>query len=128
IGRLREHGNDLDPLGWPPPRAAIARSLAGRGIAKSADEVLVTTGAQQALDLVARALVEPGDVVAVEEPGYFLATLAFRAAGASVVGIGVDDEGLRVDELARVLRTRRVKLAYVTPSVEGPTGGVLWQG
>jgi GntR family transcriptional regulator/MocR family aminotransferase len=125
IGRLREHGNDLDPLGWPPLRAAIARSLAGRGIAKSADEVLVTTGAQQALDLVARALVEPGDVVAVEEPGYFLATLAFRAAGASVVGIGVDDEGLRVDELARVLRTRRVKLAYVTPSVQVPTGVVL---
>lgn len=125
VGRVREHGNALDPLGWPPLRAAIARSLAGRGIAKSADEVLVTTGAQQAIDLVARALVEPGDLVAVEDPGYFLATLAFRAAGATVVGVGVDDEGLRVDELARVLRTRRVKLAYVTPSVQVPTGVAL---
>jgi len=125
IGRIRETGNEFDPLGWPPLRAAIARSLAGRGIAKSADEVLVTSGAQQALDLVARALVEPGDVVAVEDPGYFLATLAFRAAGATVVGIGVDGEGLCVDELARVVRTRRPKLVYVTPSVQVPTGVAL---
>jgi GntR family transcriptional regulator/MocR family aminotransferase len=125
VGRVREDGNDLDLLGWRPLRAAIARSLAGRGIAKSADEILVTAGVQQALDLVARALVEPGDFVAVEDPGYFLAALAFRSAGASVVGIGVDAEGLRVDELARVVRTRRVKLAYVTPSAQVPTGVVL---
>lgn len=122
LGRLREHGNHFDALGWAPLRAAIARSLAGRGIARSADEVLVTAGAQQAIDLVARALVEPGDVVAVEDPGYPLAALAFRASGAQVVGIGVDEEGLRVDELARVLRSRRVKLVHVTPSVQLPTG------
>ncbi len=122
VGKLREHGNDFDALGWPPLRAAIARSLTGRGIARSADEVLVTSGAQQAIELVARALIEPGDVVAVEDPGYFLAALAFRGCGARVVGIGVDAEGLRTDELARVLRTRRVKLVYVTPSVQLPTG------
>lgn len=125
VAKLREHGNDFDPLGWPPLRAAIARSLAGRGIAKSADEVLVTCGAQQALDLVARALVEPGDVVAMEDPGYFLAALAFRAAGAHVVGIPVDEEGLRVDALARVVRARRVKLCHVTPSAQVPTGVAL---
>jgi GntR family transcriptional regulator/MocR family aminotransferase len=125
VGRVREHGNDVDLFGWQPLRAAIARSLAGRGIAKSADDVLVTAGAQQALDLVARALVEPGDLVAVEDPGYFLAALAFRSAGASIVGVGVDREGLRVDELARVVRTRRVKLAYVTPSAQVPTGVAL---
>lgn len=125
VGALRSHGNDFDPLGAEPLRVAIARSLAGRGIARSASEVLVTSGAQQAIDLVARALIEPGDVVAVEDPGYFLALMAFRAAGADVLGIGVDAEGLRVDELARVLRTRRVKLAYVTPSVQMPTGAPL---
>ncbi|RIL02005.1 MAG: PLP-dependent aminotransferase family protein, partial [Proteobacteria bacterium] len=125
IGRLRAHGNDFDPLGHAPLRAAIARALAGRGIAKGADEVLVTSGAQQALDLVARALVDPGDAVAIEDPGWFLAAGAFRAAGAQLVGVGVDDEGVRVDELARVLRSRRVKLAYVTPSVQSPTGVAL---
>ena len=127
VARLREHGNDFDPLGWGPLRAAIARSLAGRGIAKHADEVLITCGAQQAIDLAARALVEPGDVVAMEDPGYFLAALAFRAAGAQVVGIPVDEEGMRVEELARVVRTRRVKLCHVTPSAQVPTGVALSQ-
>jgi GntR family transcriptional regulator/MocR family aminotransferase len=125
VGRLRDHGNDFDPLGFAPLRAAVARSLAGRGIARSADQVMITSGAQQALDLVARALVEPGDVVAMEDPGYFLAGLAFRSCGAHLVGVGVDAEGLRVDELARVLRSRRVKLAYVTPSAQVPTGAAL---
>jgi len=125
LGRLREYGNAFDSLGWPPLRAAIARSLAGRGIAKSADEVLVTNGAQQAFDLVARALVEPGEVVAMEDPGYFAAALAFRAAGAQVVGVPVDAEGIDVDALARVTRTRRVKLCHVTPSAQVPTGVTL---
>ena len=125
VGRLREHGNDFDPLGFAPLRAAIARTLAGRGIANGPDEILVTAGAQQAIDLVARALVDPGDVVAMEDPGYFLAGLAFRAAGAQVIGIPVDAEGLRVDALLRALRTRRVKLVHVTPSSQMPTGAVL---
>jgi GntR family transcriptional regulator/MocR family aminotransferase len=125
LAKLRERGNDFDPLGAAPLRAAIARSLAGRGVATRAEQVLVTSGAQQAFDLVARALVEPGDVVAMEDPGYFLAQLAFRASGAHVVGVAVDAEGLRVDELARVLRSRRVKLLHVTPSSQQPTGVAL---
>jgi GntR family transcriptional regulator/MocR family aminotransferase len=125
VGRLRDHANDFDPLGEAKLRAAIARQLSGRGIARHADEVLVTSGAQQAFDLIARALVDPGDAVVVEDPGYFLAAMAFRAAGAQVIGVGVDAEGLRVDEVARTLRTRRVKLACVTPSVQLPTGVAL---
>lgn len=125
VGRLRAHGNDFDPLGFAPLRSAIAHTLAGRGIAHGPDEILVTSGAQQAIDLVARALVDPGDVVAMEDPGYFLAGLAFRAAGAQVIGIPVDAEGLRVDALERVARTRRVKLVHVTPSSQMPTGAVL---
>jgi GntR family transcriptional regulator/MocR family aminotransferase len=125
VGKLREHANDFDALGFAPLRVAIARQLAGRGIARRPEEVLVTSGAQQAFDLVARVLIEPGDTVAVEDPGYFLAGMAFRACGAQLLGIPVDDSGLRVDELARALRTRRVKLAYVTPSVQLPTGVAL---
>jgi GntR family transcriptional regulator/MocR family aminotransferase len=125
VGKLREHANDFDPLGFAPLRSAIARQLAGRGIAGRPEEVLVTSGAQQAFDLVARVLIEPGDTVAVEDPGYFLAWMAFRACGAQLLGIPVDGNGLRVDELARALRTRRVKLAYLTPSVQLPTGVAL---
>jgi GntR family transcriptional regulator/MocR family aminotransferase len=119
---LRESANTIDPLGHAPLRAAIARALAGRGITCRAEDVLVTVGAQQALDLVARALVDPGDAVAVEQPGWFGAAWAFRAAGADCLGVGVDAEGLRVEELARVVRARRPKLVYVTPAVQLPTG------
>jgi DNA-binding transcriptional MocR family regulator len=86
---------------------------------------MVTSGAQQALDLVARCLVDPGDAVVMEQPGYFAAAWAFAAAGAHLVGVGVDAEGLRTDALARVLRSRRVKLVYATPAVQSPTGVVL---
>ncbi len=125
VGRLREHANDFDPLGDAKLRTAIARQLAGRGIARRPEEVLVTSGAQQAFDLVARVLIEPGDAVAVEDPGYFLAGMAFRGCGAQLIGIPVDADGMRVDELARALRSRRVKLTYVTPSVQLPTGVAL---
>jgi GntR family transcriptional regulator/MocR family aminotransferase len=125
VARLRERANDFDPLGHAPLREAIARMLAGRGIARSADAVLITSGTQQTFDLVARALVDPGDAVGMEDPGYFLAQLAFRANGAQVVGIGVDAEGLRVDELARALRSRRLRFVHVTPSAQLPTGAPL---
>ena len=114
-----------DPLGWPPLREAIARSLVARGIRCEAAEVLVTSGAQQALDLVARCLVDPGDSVCLEQPGYFAAALAFAACEAHLVGVDVDEQGLRTDALARVLRARRVKLVYATPAVQCPTGVVL---
>jgi GntR family transcriptional regulator/MocR family aminotransferase len=125
LGRLPEHASDLDPLGHAPLRAALAHALAGRGIRCHADDVLVTAGAQQGIDLVARALVDPGDAVAIEEPGWFGAALAFRAAGADLLPMGVDGEGLRVEELVRALRSRRPKLVYVTPAVQLPTGVTL---
>lgn len=108
--------------GWPPLREAIARSLVARGVVCGAEDVMVTNGVQQGLDLLAQVLVDPGDIVAVEDPGYFGAALAFRAAGASLVPIGVDDEGIRVDALARVAARRPVKLVYTTPAVQYPTG------
>jgi GntR family transcriptional regulator/MocR family aminotransferase len=114
--------NATDPLGLRALREEVARALVGRGVECGADDVLVTAGAQQALDLVARALLEPGDAVAVEQPGYFGAALAFGSRGATLVPIGVDGEGLRTEELARVLRARRVKLVYATPAVQCPTG------
>ncbi len=117
--------NQIDPFGWMPLRREIARALVARGIACEPEDVVVTSGAQQALHLTAAILLDPGDVAVLEEPGYFGAAQCFRAAGAQLVGVGVDGEGLRTDELARVLRSRRVKLVYTTPAAQMPTGAVL---
>ncbi len=123
--RLAGLANQIDPFGWPPLREAVARALVARGIACQADDVAVVSGAQQALGFLARVLLDPGDSVALEQPGYFGAAFAFRAAGADLVGVDVDEDGLRVDQLARLLRRRRVKLVYTTPAAQHPTGAVL---
>jgi GntR family transcriptional regulator/MocR family aminotransferase len=117
--------NRLDAQGWPPLRAEIARALVARGIACRAEDVLVVQGTQEGLGLLARLLLEPGDTAVVEEPGWFGARLAFAAREANLVPVGVDAGGLRTDLLARVLRSRRAKLVYVTPAVQSPTGVAL---
>jgi GntR family transcriptional regulator/MocR family aminotransferase len=122
---MRALAEDKDPRGWAPLRRAIARYLVGRGIGCEAGDVAVVNGAQQAIDLVARVLIDPGDTVVMEQPGYFGAALAFTAAQANVVGVRVDADGLRTDDLARVLRARRVKLVYTTPAAQSPTSAVL---
>jgi GntR family transcriptional regulator/MocR family aminotransferase len=127
LRRLPALAEAVDPRGYAPLREAIARALLARGIACDPDEVAVVNGAQQALDLVSRALVDPGDAVAIEQPGWFGAAMAFRASEAHLVGVGVDAEGLLTDELARILRARRVKLLFTTPAVQSPTGVVLTQ-
>jgi len=114
-----------DPFGWPALRESIARGLVARGIGCEPDDVAIFGGAQQALDLIGRVLLDPGDTVVLEQPGYFGAALAFRARGAHLVGVDVDAEGLHTGELARLLRTRRAKLVYTTPAVQNPTGVTL---
>ena len=116
---------DRDPRGWAPLREAVARYLVARGIACAPREVLIVNGGQHAIDLVARVLLDPGDTVVMEQPGYFGAALAFTAAQAHIVGARVDEDGVRVDELARILRARRAKLVYTTPAAQSPTGAIL---
>ncbi|MEO7104965.1 MAG: PLP-dependent aminotransferase family protein [Rhodoferax sp.] len=109
--------------GLPQLRDAIARHVAfTRGVRSTLDDIIVTTGAQQALDLVARVLLEPGCTVAVEEPGYPPARLLMAAQGAHVVGIPVDEEGMQVDQIPDGTR-----LIYVTPSHQFPLGMVMSQ-
>ena len=91
-----------------------------RSVVAGPDDVLLTNGAQQGLDVVARAVVDPGDVVVVEDPGYTAAVRLFASHGARVVGVPVDAEGLVVDALPRSAR-----LVYVTPSHQFPTGAVM---
>jgi GntR family transcriptional regulator / MocR family aminotransferase len=107
-----------EPAGHPALREAIARHAGvSRSVRARAEDVLVTHGAQQALDLIGRILIEPGDCVAVEEPGYPPARLLFHAHGARVVQVPVDDEGLDVSALPAAAR-----LVYVTPSHQFPLG------
>ncbi|MBP2333934.1 GntR family transcriptional regulator/MocR family aminotransferase [Saccharothrix coeruleofusca] len=107
-----------DPGGHPRLREAVARHTGvSRSVRADAEDVLVTQGAQQALDLLGRVLLEPGDLVAVEEPGYPAARLLFRSLGARVVGVPVDGEGLVVDALPDTAR-----LVHVTPSHQFPLG------
>jgi GntR family transcriptional regulator/MocR family aminotransferase len=105
-------------------RQGLAGRLRGaRGIARPADRLVVTAGAQQALDICARLLVTPGDRVIVEDPSYVNARAIFEAAGARIAAIPVDRHGLDVDRLRSDRRAARI--VYVTPSHQFPTGAVL---
>ncbi len=116
------------PAGYARPegQAALREGIAhhvsfARAVSCSPDDVLVTAGAQQAFDLLARLLVKPGQtVVAVEYPGYPPVRAAFEAAGAKVVPVRVDAEGLVVDELPP-----QARVVYVTPAHQFPLGCVL---
>jgi GntR family transcriptional regulator / MocR family aminotransferase len=127
----RTHGRSLlryadDPRGHPALRTALASMLAAsRGLAVTANDVLVTNGSQQALDLAAHALLRSGDAIAVEALGYRPAWAAFRRTGAELLPIPVDTEGLRTSELAAVLRKRRIRAVYVTPHHQYPTTVVM---
>jgi GntR family transcriptional regulator/MocR family aminotransferase len=121
--RSRNATSDLwlscPPLGYLPLREAVAEYLAiSRGVACTPGQVVIVSGIQQGLDLVGRLFVEPGDRVAVEEPGYDGARQVFSALGARVVEGSVDEEGLVVDR--RILEG--VRLVYVTPAHQYPLG------
>jgi GntR family transcriptional regulator/MocR family aminotransferase len=110
-------------LGYGPLRQAIADYVTrARGVIATAQQVVIVNGAQQAFDLIARLLIEPGDRVVVEEPGYQAARQAFMASGATLVPVPVDRNGI---EVSRLPRRGPVRLAYVTPSHQFPLGGIL---
>ena len=113
-----------DAAGYMPLRIEIAEYLRrARGITCSPEQIVVTSGSQQALDLAARILINAGDRVVLEEPTYEGAREVFAAAGARVVAVPVDKEGLQVSKLPG--RSSRCRAVYVTPSHQFPTGAVL---
>lgn len=110
-----------EPAGVAGLRASIARHVAvSRGVRTDTQDVIVTTGAQQAFDLIGRVLLTAGASVAVEEPGYRQVRLLFRSLEARVVGVPIDEEGLTVDVIPR-----DVRLVYVTPSHQFPLGRAM---
>ncbi|MFJ9851248.1 PLP-dependent aminotransferase family protein [Streptomyces sp. NPDC101150] len=111
--------------GDPGLRAAIAARATARGLATDADDVLVTTGSQQGLSLLATALLEPGDVVLVEDPCYLAALQIFSFAGARVVPVPTDEGGLDPVALDEIAARENPKLLYVIPTFQNPTGRTL---
>jgi DNA-binding transcriptional MocR family regulator len=111
--------------GNPVLRALVAERMTRRGVPTTEADLLITTGSQQALTLVATTLVEPGDVVAVEEPTYLAALQCFQLAGARVVPIASDEHGAVPASLADVLERERPTLVYLVPTFANPSGRTL---
>jgi GntR family transcriptional regulator/MocR family aminotransferase len=114
-----------DPQGHGPLREAIAAYLRrSRAVQCGADQVVVVSGTQQAIQLALRVLVEPGETVAMEDPGYLAARKAFQAHGARILPLPAEDRGLDLGPLERT-GADRCRMVYVTPSHQFPTGWVM---
>jgi 2-aminoadipate transaminase len=111
--------------GDPELRAAIAARLTARGLPTEADDLLITSGSQQALTLAAATLIEPGDRVLVEEPSYLAALQAFALAGAVVAPVACDDEGLDPAAVAAAAAEHGARVLYTIPTFHNPTGRTL---
>jgi GntR family transcriptional regulator/MocR family aminotransferase len=113
-----------DPAGYRPLRAAIAEHLgAARGVSCDADDIVITSGAQHAIELCARLLIDPGDAVWAENPGFVAGRSAIESAGGRIVPVPVDAEGL--DVAAGVRLAPGARLALVTPTHQYPLGVVM---
>lgn len=114
-----------DLLGYKPLRAEIAHYLSrARAVQCEPGQVMITNGTQQALYLVMRLLIDPGDAVALENPGYLSARRIFLSQGAKLLPIAVDESGFVVKDLDNYA-SEPIKLVYVTPSHQFPTGAIL---
>ena len=111
--------------GDPSLRAAVAARLTSRGLQTEPDQLLITSGSQQALTLIATVLLEPGDRVLVEEPSYLAALQCFGLAGATAVPVPCDDDGLIPEALDELIAAHRPKLLYTIPTFHNPTGRTL---
>ncbi|MBA4494899.1 PLP-dependent aminotransferase family protein [Paenactinomyces guangxiensis] len=124
--------NDSTPLFQYGPiegdlefRKAAANYLSSRNLSLKPEEILVTNGSQQAIDLIARCFVGQGDVVVTEAPTYSTAIDVFRERGATIIPIPVDQEGMRIDSLITLCDTHPPKVIYTIPDYQNPTGAVM---
>ena len=112
--------------GTPELRALVAGRLTADGMPCAPDDVLITQGGQQGLDLVAKLFIDAGDVIVCERPTFLGALIAFNPCEPAYASVPMDDEGLDTDALEQVLRTtQRVKLIYTVPDFQNPTGRTM---
>ncbi len=129
--RLAIYNLGMGPQGYPPLRAFVADKLSRhRGISATADDVLITTGSGQGIDLVSALLVQPGDTVLIEEFCYQGAINRFRKLGAKVLAVKLDDEGIVPEALGAQLAALKAqgvtpKFLYTIPTIQNPTGSIL---
>ncbi|MFC2064788.1 PLP-dependent aminotransferase family protein [Chloroflexota bacterium] len=110
--------------GYSPLREVIAGNIARYGIEVEPENILITSGSQQALDFLGRLFINRGDRILVESPTYLGALQAWNAYGAEYVSVPLDDNGMKTDELEKALRSG-VKFIYVLPNFQNPTGATL---
>ncbi len=110
-----------DSEGYEPLREAIAMRMRARGAAVAPRDIIVLTGSTQGITMVAQSLAEPGDEIIVEVPSYPGALQIFQIAGLRAIPVPVDDDGMRVDHVEAILRTRRPRFIYTMPSLHNPT-------
>lgn len=108
--------------GYASLREAMSKFMEKRGCFCGQNDIIILSGSQQGIDITARVLVEPGDVVIIEEPTYMPALQVFRSIGARIISVPVDNEGMDTDMLERVMRRYHPKLVYTMPTCHNPTG------
>ncbi|MEI6734722.1 MAG: PLP-dependent aminotransferase family protein [Comamonadaceae bacterium] len=118
--------------GYQPLREAVSRFYANKGGAGSASNVavkpeglIVTTGSQQALDLIGKTMISPGDKVIVEAPTFLATIQCFRLYGADIVGAPIDADGVDVEQLEKLIALHKPKLVYLIPTFGNPSGATL---
>ena len=111
--------------GWPALREALSGYLAGKGIAARPEQIITTTGSQQGLDLIGKTMINPGDKVIVEGPTFLATIQCFRLYGADIVSAPIDANGVKVDELERLIVEHKPKLVYLIPTFGNPSGAML---
>lgn len=108
--------------GYLPLRESICTWMSHKGVTVTPDDMLLTTGSQQAIDLLTRIYIDPGDVILVERPTYLSALQVFRSYGATLVSVDTDNDGMDLDDLAAKIKQYRPKMVYVIPTFSNPTG------
>lgn len=111
--------------GYLPLRQWIADWLSKKGMKVGVENTLIISGSQQGMDLVAKAFLNPGDKVVVENPTFLASMQAFKSYQASCVPISIDEDGMQVDRLEEILVNEKPKLIYTIPSFQNPTGGTM---
>jgi DNA-binding transcriptional MocR family regulator len=111
--------------GYQPLREGISAFMANKGATVSPDGLIVTTGSQQALDLIGKTMISPGDKVIVEAPTFLATIQCFRLYGAHIIGAPIDADGVDVDKLEALIEEHKPKLVYLIPTFGNPSGATL---
>ncbi len=111
--------------GHYPLREEIAKYMAGKGAKVEPTGLITTTGSQQALDLIGKTMISPGDKVIVEAPTFLATIQCFRLYGANLIGAPIDADGVKVDELEKLIIEHKPKLIYLIPTFGNPSGAML---